>query len=182
MQVLASAIQTSRLCLFSVRGNHVSRLMRFTRGRPALSLPVNPIALAVTYVKGMQYPVQSCEQRVYTEFWTEAERGARWSRKAVPSTPAGLWEQLWHEAVGRWRDGSSGRPQTSYGHARRGAPRYGKEVQLLQVTLLFFFKYVTLLGLTDHVDLSAFFTLVINPHLPNGRCGQLWYFAYSLCL
>ena len=41
-----------------------------------------------------------------------------------------------------------------------------------------FFKHVTLLGLTDHVDLSAFFTLVIHPHLPNGQCGQLWYFAY----
>ena len=35
----------------------------------------------------------------------------------------------------------------------------------MEVSLLFF-KYVLILGLTDHVDLAAFFSLVISPNLP----------------
>ena len=36
------------------------------------------------------------------------------------------------------------------------------------------------MGLSDHVDLSAFFSVVIQPHLPSGASGQIWEFGYSL--
>ena len=84
MQVLDNAIQTSWLCIFSVRDITLSRLMRFTRGLPALSLPVSPIALAVSYVKGMQYPVQACEPSLYTStgLKQKGEQGGRRGKRS----------------------------------------------------------------------------------------------------
>ena len=46
--------------------------------------------------------------------------------------------------------------------------------------ILLFCKYVLILRLADHVDLVAFFSFVINPRLPEGECGQEWYFLYCL--
>ena len=55
------------------------------------------------------------------------------------------------------------------------------EKEFMEVLYLFF-KHVCDLRLTDHVDLSAFFSIVIHPHLPNGASCQIWEFGFGLLI
>ena len=106
---------------------------------------------------------------------------AKWSKKPVASTPQGIWERVWFETVGRWRDASTQRQSTLNSKTLDTEP-LETETEFIEVLYLFF-RHVGILGLTDHVDLSAFFAIVIHPqHLPNGQSGQTWEFACGLLM
>ena len=181
MQILGAAIQSSRLNIFRLNDLTVTRLMQLKRDWPGLSLPVDPIALALCYVTGMKYPVQSCPRELYNRCFEEESTGVKWTKERVSLPPQGLWERVWLETVGRWRDRSTQRESTMISMALDTVP-LDSEVEFMEVLYLFYFKHVCVLGLTDHVDLGAFYTIVIHPHLPNGSFGQVWEFANGLLM
>ena len=177
MQVLGTIIRTSRLCLFDWSDIESSRLMRFTRAHPVASTVLTPAARACAYVKGALWPVQVCRRRDYCSFCDEKSRGAHEVEDVYTPLP-GVWTRLWLEAVARQRDIASGGVHPP---SMNGVPLIPPTTDegFVEVSLLFF-KYILILGLTDHVDLAAFFSFVISPHLPGGTRGQEWYFSYSL--
>ena len=79
--------------------------------------------------------------------------------------------------MGRWRDIRTQRETPIY--LEPDTEPVDSEDEFLQV-LYRFFKRIVVMGLSDHVDLSAFYSIVIHPHLPDGPFGQIWEFGYSL--
>ena len=114
---------------------------------------------------------------MYNRCFEEDSTGAEWTKRPVHTPLKGLWEELWFETVGRWRDIRTQRETPIY--LEPDTEPVDTEDEFLQV-LYRFFKRIVVMGLSDHVDLSAFYSIVIHPHLPDGPFGQIWEFGYSL--
>ena len=92
MQVLSAAIQSSRVNVQRLNELTVTRLLRFSRNWPELAVQVDPVSLALDYVTGMKYPVESCSSRVYGQCFYDENMGAEWTKRPVDLPPQGLWE------------------------------------------------------------------------------------------